>query len=330
MKRVFVYVSVIFSMFLLTFCKNKKSIEILKPDIELGLPCHISCSDVISDTLPMLKENMQTQIYRFLKHIPGTDMSLKIPFSESWQIEAYIESPSPDYDLWLISNLGDIYYKLLISVTLPDEITGERNVISGLLVSYSAAEESKDKIVSEEWNADMDADYSITISKRYEVICSMSDTLNSNNNVEKESKDVFILNLDGIFQYQEPEYTEQYRAIIQFIDTSEPGLSIDEAWVMNTIAMQEVLEPLDIYFMEITHDFNQVMVTNYRGELVDEVDISDFLKTYGKGYIMLEKGNRARYFRYCQADECLKKILPSWNIEYQPVSDSGEDVSNEI
>ena len=105
------------------------------------------------------------------------------------------------------------------------------------------------------------------------------------------------------------------------MDTSESAFSIDSQWVADAMVMQEALEPENVLFMEIFDRFQQVMVTNYEGELMDEVDLSDFLKTYRRGYIILEKGKKPRYLRYCPASEALEKIFGLWGLEYNPADE---------
>ena len=49
-------------------------------------------------------------------------------------------------------------------------------------------------------------------------------------------------------------------------------------------------------------------------EEVDIVSITSFLTTHSKGYIFLKKGSKPYYYRYCPAEECIKKALPYFNI----------------
>lgn len=303
--------------FLFFACESKKK-ECLQPPVILDVPCEITADAPVSDSLPLLSENIQTELYHYIKHVKGTSIFLRAELPESWYVEAAVESPSPDYDVYLVSSIGDASYKMLLTLSIPGENEGDRELISALLVAYSYARESAYKIESEEWITQVDADYTFTIYKKLENLHSLSDTSTSTHaNRSSEAKDVFRLDeMTGNFVFQEPEYTESYRAVLQFMDTTVSGLSINEEWVENTIAMQEVLEPENIYFMEIFSNFNQVMVTNYLGELVDEVNVSDFLKTYSRGYLILEKGKKARYLRYCPASEALGKILPNWGLNY--------------
>lgn len=311
---------------LLAACRPKKE-EFPAPVTMLELPCRIICGDQPSDSLPVLPEALQNQLYRYLKHVAGTGIRLKAPLPGQWKIEAGIESPSPDYDIWIVSGSGDAQYKMLLTVTVPER-GGEPELVSALLAAYSCAEEQRYRIESEEWCAEMSEDYSVTVHKKYESLHSLGDTTSATHaNSESTVRDEYRLQLaEGRFVYQEPVYNEPYRAVIQFMDTSGSAFSVDSLWVENAMAMQEALEPENVLFMEIFDRFQQVMVTNYEGELVDEVDLSDFLKTYSRGYIILEKGKKPRYLRYCPAAKALEAIFESWGIEYLPDDYDGEEI----
>ncbi|MBO7465984.1 MAG: hypothetical protein J6T56_09095 [Bacteroidales bacterium] len=306
---------------LLAACGQKKG-EILEPPVIQEPPCSIYCDGQPSDSLPVLPDVLQNQLYRYLKHVTGTGIRLKAPLPESWRIESGIESPSPDYDIWIVSGGDDAQYKMLLTVTVPEK-EGEAELVSALLVAYSCANEEVHRIESEEWYAEVAEDYTVTVHKKYESLHSLADTLSAtHSNVETETRELFRLDLtDGRFIYQEPEYNEPYRAVIQFADTAGTSLLADSLWIANAMTMQEALEPENVYFMEIFSGFEHVMVTNYMGELVDEVDLSDFLKTYSRGYIILEKGKKPRYLRYCPASDAVEKIFGLWGLEYNPADE---------
>ncbi len=297
-------------------CRSKKADPLLPPTV-WDTPCRIACDGMLPDSLPLLPEEMQVQLFRYLKNTPGEQVHLKTPYPENWVLEAAVECLYSDFDIWIVSNPGEPVYKMLLTVTPVWEGREERSLISAVWVAYSVANEQKDHIVSEEWTADLDNDLNLTIHKKYEVLHSLTDTTQRfHDNREKEAEDVFHIASDGSISYEEPMYTVEYRAVLQFIDTTESGLNMDDQWLENSMAMQEVLEQENILFVEVSHHFDEVLVTSYNGEAVDLVDISAFTKTYGQGYIVLEKGRKPRYVRYCPAAEALQKILPEWGIDY--------------
>ncbi|MBP5396667.1 MAG: hypothetical protein J6Y34_06725 [Bacteroidales bacterium] len=306
----------------LAACRSKKEEEI-QPTVMLDVPCQIVCDDPQPDSLPLLPEELQNQLYRYLKHVPGTAITLKAPLPGQWRIEAGLESPSPDYCIWVVSGSGEAQYKMLLTVTVPEREEVCPELVSALLVAYSYAREQRYRIESEEWYAEVREDFTVTVHKKYEMIHSLGDTVSvTHDNRETEVRDEYRLQLaDGRFVYQEPEYNEPYRAVIQFMDTMVAAFSVDSLWIETAMAMQEALEPENVLFMEIFDRFQQVMVTNYAGELMDEVDLSDFLKTYSRGYIILEKGKKPRYLRYCPASEAIAKIFGLWGLEYHPDDD---------
>lgn len=295
-------------------CKHKVKQESASLQ-SVALPCHISCHNFLSDSAAVFPEEFEGILYRLLKQGEGKRADLRIPYPDSWQLEAALESPFPGIDIWIVSNSGDVSYKLLLTLSVPREEGETQEVIDGLWLAYSAANEQVNRIESEEWVADIDEEMNISVQKKYEVLYSMSDTTHTEqDNFLKECTDVFHVDYNGFISYEEPQPTENYKAIIQFMDTAEAGLSVDDDWVKNTMIMQENLESYGIYFIEVFQHFDEVLITNYHGEPVDVVNISSFLKTYGRGYILVEKGKKPKYVRYGSAVNCLRRAFPMWDL----------------
>lgn len=306
-------------------CNRKKGdATLILP--QTALPCSVSCETPLTDSVYAVPENFESVLYRLLKQPRGKKMELRSPYPEAWQLETTLESPFPGVDLWIVSNQGEAVYKLLLTVSVPRSEKESAEVIDGLLLAYSVANEQSNRIESEAWNAEIDDDMQIRVHKRYEVLYSMSDTTHSQrDNRLNEVTDLFHVDYNGYITYEEPQFTEQYRAIVQFMDTAESGLQLDDEWMENAMLMQSNLEPLNIYFLEVFQHFDEVLLTNYHGEAVDKVDIASFLKTYGRGYVLLEKGKKPRYVRYGAAVNCLKKAFALWEIDAEIIGDSDTD-----
>lgn len=319
---------VILFMLLAFSCKRKQQEVMFEPE-KVALPCVISCQTVLSDSVYAFPEAFEGSLYRFLKQTKGKKADLKIPYPEKWQLEAALESPFPGIDLWIVSNPGEITHKLLVTMSVP-RVEGEKpEIIDGLWIAYSAANERTNCIESEEWKAEIDAEAVIRVHKKYEVLYSMSDTSHgTDDNRLKEVTDVFHVDYTGVIKYEEPLFTENYRAVIQFMDTAESGLELDDEWVEKTMVMQEYLEPYGICFVEVFQHFDEVLLTNYQGEPVDVVNISPFLKTYGRGFVLVEKGKKPRYVRYGSAVDCLKKAYALWGLNPDLIHVEEEDEEN--
>lgn len=286
-------------------------------------PCRIDCNSDLSDTLFALPEEMEHFVYRFLKQEKGESkrVVLRADFPEEWQLEAAIETPYPDLFLWVVRNSGEVSHKLLMTVNDPGNGV-EPEVITGMLVAYNVAEEQPNRIESEMWTAEVDAECHLCIHKKYEVLYSMDDTTHADrDNLLQEVTDCFHIDGNGQIFFEKPQFMEYYRAVVQFMDTAESGLAVDDAWLENAMTMQEYLEPEGICFMEVFQHFDEVLLTDYHGEVLDKVDISSFLKTYGKGYLLLEKGKKPRFLHYGPAETVLRKnIFEHWHLLW-PVMD---------
>lgn len=310
LKKIFITIAVIG---FIAGCKNKHTEEVSYDVTERLLPCSIHCGDEQADSLPLINLEIFNQFIPFLKVYKGHKPILTTDIPPEWEVEYKLENLSSDFDIWIISNINEISHKAMI--TLKETETGYK-IISGLLIAYSTAIEYTDSLESEEWICDIDKDYTIKVTKRYEKIySSVIDTiLHENKLIEYE--DIYHISLNGHIEYEKPEiYEVDYMAIIQFADTSESGVSIDEDWVWNGIHMQEKLEENNILFIKATQDFTNISIRNYHGEEVDKINISSFLTTYSKGYLLLKKGSNPKYQRYCPAEECLQKAFPYFGID---------------
>lgn len=279
---------------------------------EKTLPCKIQCSDEQADSLPELDDGIINQFLPFIKKYEGHKAVLKMPLPSEWKAEYKIESLSPDFEIWIVTNLHEVTHKALITLK---KSTSGYEVISGLWIAYSTAIEGSNYIESEEWIGNIDEEYTIRMKKQYEKIHSSLNDSIPPTNILQVKEDVYQISLNGNILYQQPEiYETDYMAVVQFADTTEKGIVLDEEWIWNSIHMQEVLEEHNILFAEITHNFDKVSIRNYHGEEVDNINIYPLLSTYSKGYLFLKKGQSPTYHRYCEAKECLEKALPFFGI----------------
>ncbi len=307
---------IIFGFILLsifTTCRHTTQEEISYENlIEKTLPLTINCDDERKDSLIILNNDLYTQLLPLLKKQEGHSPIIATTLPDEWVVEYQIEKYSSKFDIWLISNTNDINHKVLITI---EEQEKSYNIIAALIIAYSSAVEKKDSLESEEWSCNIEKNYTIKIKKKYEKIySSVIDSITPTNQLI-ENEDIYYISPNGLITYQQPTiFDVDYMAVIQFADTSEIGIDIDDDWIWNRIHMQETLEEYNILFIETTKNFNNIPIINYYGTKIDIVNISSFLTTQSKGYIFLKKGAKPQYFRYCPAEECIKKVLPYFNI----------------
>lgn len=311
------YKKIIFGFIVLgifTAChqKNKKEENPYNNLTEKTLPLVINCEEVYGDSHPILSNELLTQIFSLLKKQEGYPPTIATTLPSEWLVEYQIENLSSNFDIWVISNTNEITHKVLLTV---EKTETSYRIIAALTVAYSVAMEKKDSLASEEWTCSIEKDYTIKVKKKYEKIySSVVDSIIPVNQLI-ETEDIYHISLNGMITYEQPiKFDTDYMAIIQFADTSEVGVEIDEDWLWNRIRMQETLEEYNILFVETSKNFDKIPILNYYGEEVDIVSITSFLTTHSKGYIFLKKGSKPYYYRYCPAEECIKKALPYFNI----------------
>lgn len=295
-------------------CKNKKQGETLYELSEKTLPCSISCSDERKDSLSVLGDDLMVQLIPLLKKGKGFSPVLINSLPKEWVTECQLENLSTDFDIWIISNhKAEATHKVLLTIKTTED---KYQIIDALLIAYVAATESTNKLESEEWTCQIEKDYTIKIRKEYKELYSyVSDSVIPDNK-EISIEDVYHITLNGFISYEEPTiFDTDYMAIIQFADTSEVGVRLDEEWVWNLIHLQEHTEDHSILLIEATRQFDNISIVNYQGQIVDKVNLKSFLSRHTKGYIFLKKGSKPKYHKYGSADECIKSAFSYFGLD---------------
>ncbi|MCL2131226.1 MAG: hypothetical protein FWH36_02035 [Lentimicrobiaceae bacterium] len=279
---------------------------------EQALPCTVKCNNTINgDSGNILPIDIANQLYKHLNRFEGEQFNILTKMPENWAIECMLPSFSPDFAIWIVSNVGESAVKLLATLTTAENPM----VIQALPIAYNIAIEKTNYIESEFWTADIDNSYNIIVTKKYERLYSIIEENTENKSVSVTKKDNYTIELNGKIAYQKPEtFDADYLAIVQFADTAVVGM-LDEDWVLNSMEIQEKIEPLGIFFVTATSDFDKVEIKNYHGETVDIVDISSFINRHNMGYLALKKGEKTLFIPYSAADVCLQKVENQFNME---------------
>jgi hypothetical protein len=297
-------------------CGNKKGDDSVNYfDLkEKKLPCNITCSILSEDTAQVLSTDVVNQLLRDFKQYQGNKIKIQTPIPEDWGVEYKLTPMSPDFDIWIITNLGEPAYKLLATVTFVSEIP---YIIQAIPVSCNLGIEKSNFIESEQWTAVVQDDYKVVVTKIYEKLYSLTDTVNTGNeSVRTVKEDVYTIELDGRITYEIPiSFDIDYSAIIQFADTAAIGNVLDEQWLWNSIEIQEIIEPLNVQFCLATTHFDRLSIYNYRGDEIDIIDISSFLNKHNMGYLAVKKGKKPLFIPYSSSKECLQKALEYFGIE---------------
>jgi hypothetical protein len=308
---------VMFIVFFFCSCNSKKetnTIESLELKEEI-LPYSVSCSGLPKDSLYILSDELVSQLLRSLKNYQGNKMNLLTPIPEEWGVECKLTPMSPNFDIWIISNIGEPTHKFLATITIA---SGTPSIIQAIPIACNTGIEKVNFIESEQWTASVKDDYKIIITKIYEKLYSLTDTLiPANESLHLKQEDVYNIENDGKITYEvPPSFNIDYRAIIQFADTAMIGNVLDEHWLWNAIEVQEIIEPMGILFGVMTTHFDQSSIYDYHGEKVDIIDISSVLNKHNMGFLAIKKGEKPLFIPYSTPKECLQKAFKYFNIEY--------------
>lgn len=298
-------------------CNSKKETATIE-SFELKeekLPYKVTCSDLPKDSIQILSNELVNQLFRNLKNHQGVKMNISIPLPEEWGVECKLTPMSSDFDIWIISNKGEPTLKFLATVTtltIP-------SIIQAIPVACNSGVEKVNFIESEQWYANVEDDYKIIVTKEYEKLYSLIDTVMAENeSVIEKKEDIYYIESTGRITYEiPPSFNMDYRAIIQFADTAITGNILDEQWLWNAIDIQEVVEHRGILFETITSHFDKAVIYDYRGEKMDIIDISSFLNKHNMGFLAIKKGEKPFFIPYSSSTECLQKAFKYFEIEYE-------------
>lgn len=320
-NKYFIICSVCCLLCFLSACHRNNNTHVFVLN-EKNVPCVITCQENNADTANVLPANMVNQIIHFLKTFKGTRFTLRTDIPDTWLAE-YKLAAFADFDIWIITNAGDPVYKILATIT-----TDTSEIIQAIPVAYNAAREMPQYIESEYWQCHIDDIYSITVSKEYEKLQSLSnDSATNSQNRHKLTQDKYTIEANGNISYVElPHYDTDYEAVILFADTANMQVNTDDTWLWNTISMQEHLEPVNIIFQDVYNTFDRLSVINYNGEEVDVVNISEQVNRYHIGYVLLVKNEPPLYIPYDTPHNCLRKVMLQLNKEIP--ADWGWDDNN--
>ncbi|MDR2408205.1 MAG: hypothetical protein LBE13_08850 [Bacteroidales bacterium] len=300
-------------------CNSKKETNTTE-NFELKeetLPYTVACSHLPKDSIKILSNELVNQLFRDLKNHQGHRMNIAVPLPEEWGVECKLTPMSVDFDIWIIANKGEPVIKFL--ATVQTDPSGIPSIIQAIPVACNTGVEKVNFIESEQWSAIVNDDYKIIVTKVYEKLYSLIDTLTTDNeSVIVRKEDVYYIENTGRITYEvPPSFNMDYRAIIQFADTAITGNILDERWLWNTIDIQEVVEPMGILFGIITDHFDKADIYNYRGEKIDIIDISSFLNKHNMGFLAIKKGEKPLFIPYSSSAECLQKAFKYFELEYE-------------
>jgi hypothetical protein len=297
-------------------CGNKKgNVAVNYLDLkEKRLPCTVACSALSEDTAQVLTNELVNDLLWYFKRYEGNKVKIQAAIPEDWGVEYKLTPMSPDFDIWIITNMGEPAYKFLATVTNSSETPA---IIQAIPVACNLGIEKNNFIESEQWTAIIQDDYKIVVTKIYEKLYSLDDTLNiDNKSVSIKKEDVYTIENDGRITYETPpSFDIDYRAIIQFADTAAIANVLDEQLSWNSIEIQEIIESLDIFFVTAATRFDKLSIYNYRGDEVDIIDISSCLNKHNIGYLAVKKGEKPFFIPYSSSKECLQKAFKYFGID---------------
>ncbi|MDR1878076.1 MAG: hypothetical protein LBQ64_00755 [Bacteroidales bacterium] len=291
---------------------------------EETLPHKVTLGFSTNDSIRALSDDIVMQLLQNLKNYEGVNPNIQTILPDNWGVEYKLTAMSPDFDIWIIANMGSPVYKMLATITTSETPV----VIQAIPIAYTTAIEKVNYMESEQWEALIKEDYKIIVTKTYEKLYSLTDTAPNKESIYVQKEDVYYIENNGKITYEiPPSFHVDYRAIILFADTAAIGNVLDEEWLWNCVSIQEKAEQEGILFAAATTHFDKLSLFDYHGEEIDIIDISTYLNKHSRGYLVVKKGIQPLFIPYVSAEECLQKAFPYFGLTYEPRQNQEEDLS---
>jgi hypothetical protein len=296
---------VIFSTLLLLGCKDKpvQSVVSQKRPAECPIstiPTDFSDLEASAKTYP-LPDGFFNEFIKYANQYEGTQITIPAQLPQEWSL-LYREPLPASQELWLVqSNDKDWIYLL---------VTAGQHVRDAVPVAVDLASTGA-IIESEVWTWHRDEDESFIVTKHYEKRPDARDTTQQQRNTI--AVDRYVVSESGQFQCIPQQQCEGtlYQAVIFFNMSSEKP----DTWYDVESVIVPYCEENNYFFVMVspsTADFHNVAIQDYQGNLVDSVDISQWIENEECGIILIQNGVEPRVESYSDNGKFLQMKIRNY------------------
>lgn len=253
-----------------------------------------------------------------------------MPFemSNKWSI-CYRINTDENFDLYVAYQKNKFDSRILVLIsTQKNQIS---KIISAVYVGLDNYSEISENIEFEEWSTMINPDLSLKVHKQYQLISALEVEKNNdfleNVNTKKsktEIEETYRIKNNGQIEFinkavfSEPSVPENklsYRAVIAFKTSNEEDDPINDEWILNNVEIQNICSYQNILFIQSYDNFNQIVISNESGNIMDTLDISFITNKISKGYVMVQSKNDPSFIEFGEKNDILKAISNYFSIE---------------
>lgn len=258
-----------------------------------ALPDIIAIDINSRDSLYPVSDNFINQFLKKVSQTTELTPTMPTDFPSEWGVKS-IERLVDGKDLWLLQSLNREWLYLVVTTG-----SGTQRVLDILPVAMNIVIQHHDVIETEVWQTRREPDGSFIVEKNYEWTKSLGEASREDVEANPEAffRKSFIihkyqLNEMGYFDYIEieEEIGPEYSAVFFYFQRDEKPQDWDD--VMERV--QSFCEEKNIYFDELSGNFEEALIRNFKYNDSYPVDISPYAEEFNAGMVMMKNGEESK------------------------------------
>jgi len=222
----------------------------------------------------------------------GTQIIMRVPFPEQWGLIG-VESMPQGREVWLVQSQNREWTYLVITSG-----SGTQRILDAVPIGLDLAEEDQNSIEREVWTWHRDEEGAFVVDKVYEWKKSIVDaTVENAADYIKTSyaQDKYVVGEMGRFECY-PQHTNdslQYQVVVFY-----RGASLPSEWEDKTEYIEAFCEDYGVYYANVSQDYHQVLIQDYKSNDVVTLDISPYICADSVGMILFENGKAPQHIPF--------------------------------
>ena len=260
-------------------------------------------TSIISDTI-IADVRDQTELYAvsedfledFLEKIneyEGKHITIAGKVPEEWGI-ACVERLPEGRELWLLRSLDREWAYLVITSGF-----GTQRILDQVPVALNLAQQDKDVLETEIWEAYRESDGSFIVHKNYEWIKNLDTNATQSDLNEYQRKSYFVdrYTINDLCRFECTAVNDsvpEYSAVVFFYnDNVKP-----EEWDETVEMLQAFCEDRNVFYEEVKTGFADVAIHDFTLNDVVRVDMQPYIQGLPAGMVMFKKGETPKAVRF--------------------------------
>lgn len=291
----------IIGLVLLSFsCFHKKQpvsvAPVSEPDYPVGVIDSLISADLSNSTiLYPLSEEFITEFLRTADNYEGEHSHISVELPAQWGLIC-VERLPEGREMWLIQSENYEWIYLVITSGW-----GTQRILDLVPIALNLAVQHQDILETEVWTAHREADGAFTVHKSYEWVRSVGTATKEEIAINPENWlrtaqyiDRYKVNDLCRFDYKKIE-KNRYNALFFYYNSDD---SKPENWDDIVPELEAYCEEKNIFYSEISENFSQAIVRDFKFNVFDTLDLSLFVNEPPCGMVMISDGQNIRQISF--------------------------------